>query len=229
MLAEALESTQLAGRPREYFDPVLQDQWCSSQAIESDTEYYENVLTAGTTPNGVFGAKVLWHQFEYLMGKLRLIEGHGVSDLELLRRTFPDMCYVFLTRKDKIRQAISYDRAIRSGVWWLIPKEANGNGESPAPASAPAPPFDFEQIDEWVTRLTEFDLNWRRHFNRTGIEVLEVAYENLVESYESTVLSVLRYLDLPVSARLRVAPARLQKQADHLTEEWVRRYRELKG
>ena len=145
-----------------------------------------------------------------------------------LRRTFPDLRYVFLTRRDKIRQAVSYDRAIRSGVWWSIPSEANGKGESAAHASATAPPFDFEQIDEWVTRLTEFDLNWRRHFERTGIEAFEVAYEDLVESYESTVLTVLRYLDLPVSAGQQVAPPRLQKQADLVTEEWVRRYQELK-
>ena len=228
LLAEALESTDIAGRPREYFDPVFQQQSCSQQAIASDTEYYEKVMMAGTTSNGVFGAKILWHQFEHLMRKLRLIEGHGVSDLELLRRTFPDMCYVFLTRKDKIRQAISYDRAIRSGVWWSISAEANGNGESPTPTSVLAPPFDFDQIDEWVTRLTEFESNWRRHIKRTGIEVVEVAYEDLVESYESTILTVLRFLDLPVSAGMRVASPRLQQQADDVTEEWVRRYQALK-
>ena len=227
LLAEALESTQIAGSPREYFDPVFQEQWCSREAINSDTNYYEKVLTAGTTPNGVFGAKVLWHQFEHLMIKLRLIDGHGLSDLELLRRMFPDLRYLFLTR-DKIRQAVSYDRAIRSGVWWSIPTESNGKGETPTPASVIAPPFDFEQIDEWVTRLMEFESNWRRHFKRTGIQAFELAYEDLLESYESTVRSVLRYLDLPVSAGLQVAPPRLQKQADDVTEEWVRRYQELK-
>jgi trehalose 2-sulfotransferase len=133
-----------------------------------------------------------------------------------------------LTRKDKIRQAISYDRAIRSGVWWSISAEANGNGESPTPTSVLAPPFDFDQIDEWVTRLTEFESNWRRHIKRTGIEVFEVAYEDLVESYESTILTVLRFLDLPVSAGMPVASPRLQQQADDVTEEWVRRYQALK-
>jgi LPS sulfotransferase NodH len=92
---------------------------------------------------------------------------------------------------------VSYDRAIRSGVWWSIPIEANGKGEAPTPASVIAPPFDFEQIDEWVTRLTEFEVNRRRHVKRTGIEAFEVAYEDLVGNFESTVLAVLRYLDLP--------------------------------
>jgi len=228
LLAEALESTRIAGRPREYFDPVFKEHWSSRLAIKSDTEYYENVMTAGTTPNGVFGAKVLRHQFEHLLSKLRLIEGHDLSDLELLERVFPDLRYVFLTRKDKIRQAVSYDRAIRSGVWWLIPNDAHGTGAPPPSTSAITPPFDFKQIDEWVARLTEFESNWRRHFQRTGIEVFEVAYEDLAETYESTVLEVLRYLDLPVSAGLQVGRPRLQKQADDVTDEWVRCYQELK-
>jgi LPS sulfotransferase NodH len=228
LLAEALESTGIAGRPREYFDPVIQAQWCAANAIESDAEYYEHALPAGTTPNGVFGAKVLWHQLEHLMAKLRLIEGRGVSDLELLRRMFPDLHYVFLTRKDKIRQAVSYDRAIRSGVWWSIPTHADGNGETAATAPALVPPFDFERIDEWVTRLTEFDSKWRRHFKWMGVEPFEVAYEDLAANYESTVRNILGYLDLPVSAGLEVAPPRLEKQADDITEEWVRRYQELK-
>jgi LPS sulfotransferase NodH len=61
-----------------------------------------------------------------------------------------------------------------------------------------------------------------------GVEPFEIAYEDLAANYESTVLSVLRYLDLPVAASLKVAPPRLQKQADDVTEEWVRRYQETK-
>jgi LPS sulfotransferase NodH len=229
LLAEALESTAIAGRPREYFDPVFHKDWCAGHAIKSDAEFYERVFAAGTTSNGVFGAKVLWHQFEHLLAGLRRIEGDGLSDLELLRLMFPDLRYIFLTRKDKIRQAISYDRAIRSGVWWSLRPGALGNGETPAPAPVVVPPFDFAQLDLWVTRLTEFDSRWRRHFKRVGTEPFEVAYEDLVLSYESTVFSILRYLDLPISASVKIAPPRLRQQADQVTEEWVRRYEEIKS
>jgi len=229
LLAEALQSTRIAGRPRECFEPLAQKECVERQAIKSTTEYFEQVLAAGTTPNGVFGAKVLWHQFLHLMAQLRLIQGKGRSDLDLLRHTFPDLRYVFLTRGDKVRQAVSYDRAIRTGVWWSIGTNAGGNRQPPAPAAVPSPPFDFEQIDDWVTRLTEFETSWRRHFQRLGVEPFEVAYEDFVGSYESTVLAILRYLDLPVSEALKVAPPRLRKQADLVSEEWVRRYQELKG
>jgi trehalose 2-sulfotransferase len=223
LLAEGLESTQVAGRPREYFDPEFQKQWCEAQAFSTDTEYYGRVLTAGSTPNGVFGAKVLWHQFGPLLAKLRKIEAAGLADLEMLRRAFPDLQCVFLTRTDKLRQAISYDRAIRSGVWWSIRGEIAENPDESQPE------FQFETIDEWVTRLGEFESNWRRQFRKMGIAPFEVAYEDLISEFETTIVSILSYLNLREVATGEIAPPRLRKQADKITEEWVRCYQELKS
>ena len=80
-----------------------------------------------------------------------------------------------------------------------------------------------------MTRLTEFESNWRRQFKRIGVEPFEVAYEDLAENYESTVHAVLWFLELPTAEGCSVAPPRLRKQADAVTEEWVQRYHELKS
>ena len=224
MLAEALQSTGVAGRPREYFDPVREKKWVEDQAAKPATSYFETAIAAGTSPNKVFGAKVLWHQFEHLMTTPQQIDGTSASGSELLRRAFPDLRYVFLTRRDKIRQAISYDRAIRSGLWWSIASTADGNGQPQVLL-----PFNFEQIDEWVTRLCQIESCWRRHFKRMGVVPFEIAYEDLVSAYDSTVRAILGFLDLPFSKDLIVAPPRLERQADETTEEWVDRYRRIKG
>jgi LPS sulfotransferase NodH len=129
-----------------------------------------------------------------------------------------------LTRRDKIRQAISYDRAIRSGHWWSIAATADGNGQPQV-----LPPFDFEQIDLWVMRLCQFESCWRRHFKRMGVVPFEIAYEDLVAGYDGTISAILGFLDLPFSKDLIVAPPRLERQADRITEEWVLRYRRIKG
>lgn len=88
---------------------------------------------------------------------------------------------------------------------------------------------DFKVIDFWVSELTSFEASWRRHFERLGVEPFEVAYEDFVVSYESTVLDVLRFLGLPASDGLTIAPPRLQKQADEISEAWVRGYLEMKA
>ena len=127
LLAEALESTQIAGRPREYFDWKHEKDWIDRFNIAANTEYFEKILSEGTTPNGVFGAKVHWYQFVHLTSKLRMIQAYGLSERELLRHTFPDLRYVFLTRRDKVRQAVSYYRATHTDVWWSFQPKAYRN------------------------------------------------------------------------------------------------------
>jgi LPS sulfotransferase NodH len=223
LLAHALDSTGIAGRPQEYFDPNFETIWLERLLISSDVQLFEKILPAGATPNGVFAAKVHWHQFEYLAGKLGAVHGDGPL-LSLLGRTFPDLRYVFLTRRDKVRQAVSYYRAIETNVWWSVRTGAMADRGN----VAPTPQFNYEQIDHWVTRLSHFESSWRRHFERAGVTPFEVAYEDFLGAYGPTVLSILRYLELPVTEGLSIAPPRLEKQADEVSEMWVRRYREMR-
>ena len=152
LLAHALDSTGIAGRPQEYFDPNFENLWLERLGIASDAEFFEKVLPEGTTPNGVFSAKVHWHQFEYLAEKLQSVHGDGPI-LDLLERTFPGLRYVFLTRRDKVRQAVSYYRAIETNVWWSVQTDAVAERGR----TAPSPQFDYERIDHWVTRLANFE------------------------------------------------------------------------
>ena len=68
LLAEALLQTERAGRPLEYFSPVLQHTpWM--RGILGDATMlsgFANILRAGSTSNGVFGAKLHWVHVRYL-------------------------------------------------------------------------------------------------------------------------------------------------------------------
>jgi trehalose 2-sulfotransferase len=230
LLSEALEFTAIAGRPREYFEPGYEKVWFTRLGIKADTEYVEKFMAAGMTPNGVFGAKVHWHQFLHLRKKLRFIHGNGASDLEVLRGAFPDLRFIFLTRRDKVRQAVSYYKALRTDCWHSLRPDTTDTRETPAPESSPAPEpsFDFEQIDRWVTRFTNDEASWSRYFATVGLEPFEVVYEDFIATYESTILDILRYLNIPLPERMTIAPPRLCKLADLVSEEWARRYRALK-
>lgn len=68
LLAGALLQTGRAGRPQEYFSPVLQDT-PGMRAILGDSTLLTGVpkiLRAGATPNGIFGAKLHWAHLRYL-------------------------------------------------------------------------------------------------------------------------------------------------------------------
>src|SRR5438270_3529957 len=63
LLAEALHSTGIAGRPREYFAPEAKDSFTQQwrlPATSSYIDFIEAAMRTGTTSNGVFGAKTHW-------------------------------------------------------------------------------------------------------------------------------------------------------------------------
>jgi LPS sulfotransferase NodH len=49
-----------------------------------------------------------------------------------------------------------------------------------------------------------------------------------VDNYEKIVKDIFDYLKIPIPDRLGTSRRKLEKMADSLSEEWVRRYREIK-
>ena len=221
LLSEALEKTRIAGSPREYFNELQEATWFEKWDVWSYADYLKRVLARGTTPNGVFGVKLHWYQFDGLPAKLSQIPGmEGLARYEMMRRAFGDPRYILLTRRDKVRQAVSFFRASRTCVWWKIPG---------VPEREPVIPesdlgYDYQGIDRLKKLLRAHHDNWRRYFDQNGIEPIPVVYEDLAHSYGSTVLDVLRALGVTIPAGLTIPQPRLQKQADGRSEEWVQRY-----
>ena len=58
------------------------------------------------------------------------------------------------------------------------------------------------------------------------MEPLKVVYEDLVEDYEGTMLRLLDGIGIPIPKNIVVEKPRMKRQADELSEEWVRLYDE---
>jgi trehalose 2-sulfotransferase len=248
LLCEALANTGLAGRPREYFealrhsglprrpreyfegldDPEVLDllgEYSTLDTLprrfahgEEYARYLAQVFEEGTTPNGVFGAKVMWGYLDDFVGNLREIPAY--KDLpvpELLATVFPDLRYISVTRQDKVRQAVSLWKAIQNSIWGQLEGAA-------APRTGRELVFHFAAIDHLVRRIETHDEAWRRYFAENNIPTFHVIYEEFVTSYESTTLDLLRYLHIEIPEGAVFKERRMKKQADALSEEWVQRY-----
>jgi LPS sulfotransferase NodH len=55
---------------------------------------------------------------------------------------------------------------------------------------------------------------------------MEVVYEELVEDFRGTVLWLLEGIGIPTPENFVVAEPKMRRQADELSEEWVRLYDE---
>ena len=232
---EALLHSGLPRRPHEYFDPSrhaniverlafreMPDRASTPNQLwlpESYDRYLAWALEQGTTPNGVFGAKLMWGYLGDFATLLRGIDGMaGLPVPELLARAFPALHYVRITRQDKIRQAVSLWRAVQTQAW----QRERGERET----RAIDPVFSFRAINYLVRLLTAHDASWDAYFLGLGHEPLTLSYEELADAHEPVVRRVLTHIGIEPPAELNIERARLTIQADELSENWVARIHE---
>ncbi|PWJ86906.1 LPS sulfotransferase NodH [Mesorhizobium loti] len=216
LLAESLEKTGVAGRPREYFEPQL----FSAMTNDALPSAINRIIRKGMTSNRVFGAKLHWYQFEHAP---RIISHRQPGELPvalLMARRFPKLKYIWLTRRDKVRQAVSYYRATRTGVWWDI--------AGISPPVARLPDFDFQRILQLERLLLRHEACWQRYFDEHDIDPLVLVYEEFCDNHVEAVELVLQHLGIEY-AKLGKIRSRLRRQADEVTEEWIERYLGMKG
>jgi LPS sulfotransferase NodH len=176
------------------------------------------VREAGTTPNGVFGGKVMWGYFNGFVDRLRGVVRNAVIETpDVLDRVFPDLHYVWVTREDKVGQAISLWKAIQNWTW---KREPEGGA-----VVAHDLVYSFAAIDQLVRQLEEQDRDWLVWFGEAGVRPYTVVYEDFVAAYAETVRELLRFLGVEPAPGPGPTAPRMTRQADELNEQWLERYR----
>lgn len=242
MLGSGLRETGVAGRPDEYFAPPVR--LPQAQVFEMEPARYREMLNqhrlahpadqvvreiieAGTTDNGVFGVKIHFQRpFSDFHNAVELLQAcfndRLASPHELFSRAFPRLSYIWLRRSDRVAQAVSLYKAIRTSEFVRV------DGSSNPINAVSAEDFDFAAIRRLVDWLQSGDDGWRAFFKRHRIEPLTLDYEDLAAEYESTLRSVLDYLGLSGQCTT-IAHTRHRRQADEISEQWAARYRGMRA
>ena len=187
----------------------------SSLAGVSDyREHLAKVLELGTTPNGVFGAKLMWgHRADFLPLARTLPELAELPERDLLCALFPNLRYVWVRRGDTIRQAVSLWKAIQTQSW--------RSGQSGDRAREPV--YHFEAIHHLRRVLERNDTAWGHWFEERGLRPLELSYERIARDPARAVEDVLGYVGIDAGEHARPGPP-TERQADATSDEWVARY-----
>lgn len=229
LLSEALQNTKLAGKPDEYFitDPKGNLQNETGNIAEKYgqmtlEEFRRLIIEIGSTPNGVFGISILWGDFHNIVKNYQsLPQYQNLNEYEMLDALFHNPKYIWLTRRDKVRQAVSLAKAIQTNIWRKSTHEKFKQKREPV--------FNYDDINFRYKRLVESDQSWEQFFQKKNVTPFKVVYEDLVENYEQTALALLDYLEISHPEKIDFGERRLQKQADKLSEEWVAQYRKIKN
>ena len=152
------------------------------------------------------------------MERARAARSEGdADDLEVLTAVFHKLQFVWLRRRDKLRQAISFWRATTGGDQFRYPTDGT-------PVNVPE--FAFDRISRFIQRVSEQEDDWKDWFGRHGITPKQVVYEDLITDRERVILEVLEFLKLGAPKDLSIPKPRVRQQADEHTERYIRLYEE---
>jgi LPS sulfotransferase NodH len=179
----------------------------------------EEALRRGTTENGVLGTKIMW---AYLRDFVRLARRtprlRSVAPCDVPASVLPNLQrFVWIHRRDTTRQAVSLWKALQTQQWRRDSDEELGGRDLR---------FSFAAVDHLKLRIDEHNAAWQNYFEECGLEPMEVIYEELVDDYEGTVLWLLDGIGVPVPENFSVTEPKMRRQADDLSEEWIRLYNE---
>ena len=220
LLCSILRSTG-AGSPDEYFFSKRGQTWEERWGTSSRAAYVERIFQRHTTAEGVFGFVVMWAYFDRVVQMLQEIPAYeNFNESQLLAAVFNRPKYIWMRRRNRIQQAVSWAIALQTGVW------AQKTGEEPQLCAIPR--FDFDVIDGLYNRIVAGEVGWTNYFHKNQIDPLVLFYEDVVASNRDAARRVLEFLGLPFPPAFEIAPPTVQKQGTELSEEWAASYFKLK-
>ena len=204
LLCDGLRQSGIAGLPTEHFAMLGKKMYEEQLAVSKKPEiargiskqsnaylsedYLADVFAYGTSRNGVFGTVVIWDYFDDFVCRLRQISAYKESPvLDLLSAHFPNLHFIWMTRRDKERQA--------TALWRAYQTEAGMCDHTLLPGKER--PVRFEIIERLALGIVSDEADWLSFFKACGIQPITVIYEEFITSYQITLQHLLQDLCIP--------------------------------
>jgi len=218
LLCEAIGSTGLAGKPGEW----LHDNQMKGYGDGSAESFRDKLWQAGVSPEGIFGLKIahnsVTRKLMDFMKRLPDCPKQPKNQSEIWDLICPNGKHLFMTRRNKVRLAVSWWRAIKSNDWHRT------HGAAPVEADLKEA-YLFDAIRHLMIESDFREAAAQEFFTESGIVPMTLVYEDFIADYSGTVTRVLDYLGL-LQKKVNIAPPAFDKIADDTSEEWVQRFRE---
>ncbi|HUC62899.1 MAG TPA: Stf0 family sulfotransferase [Alphaproteobacteria bacterium] len=227
LLGEAIYFAGGLGNPLEYFHAGFRPKFERRWKPASFSDYVARLYRSRTDPSGVFGLKLFWVDVVDLLhecapDEFAFLDWRHPGDLApethrrifgILRDFIPNPTFVFLTRRDEIRQAVSHVVAGRSRAWRQFPRQARKDLDAE---------YEFHRILQYLGVIQRHNGHWRDFFRANALACHRIVYEDLEADYEGTLRKFFAAVGRPDAP---IPPPRLQKQADARSEALVQRFR----
>ena len=208
LLCSLLSTSGVLGVPAEYFNTHVGMRQTAerfgllyNEKVDLG-QYIEALKGVRTTPNGVFGFKTQFFQAK------PLIQGRLIS------KHFPDVKFIYLSRRDLIAQGVSYEIARQTEKWSSVD-------------DGPAAVYDENRILNAINFITGERTSWENFFALNDIDPLRIDYKSLIEQPRAICLAISTCVGVETDYAFGLETSSMTQQRDGLNAEWIARIKTL--
>jgi LPS sulfotransferase NodH len=232
LLTHALEDTGIAGRPREWLNVATGADLLAAFGVADAMALRDELWRRAMTDNGVVGLKygMTERLHEWVTALFaEVVPGvHDPDGRHAWEAFFPACKHVFMTRRNKVRLAVSWWRAIQTAEWHR-PNCAQSAAVAGERSSAPTPAdlidrYSHDALDHLLVEANLREAEIQERFDRWKIVPYTIVYEDFIARYDATVRGVLDYLAMPGREHAVISAAAFDPIADEVSEAWAQRF-----
>ena len=229
LLCKLLAATGQSGNPDSWFHTPSSENWVryylnkSPESFATPTEALSKIFHAvrnqGTNGTGIFGLRLQQKSLDYFMQQLSILHPEIPRGHERFQAVFGKTLFIYLSRRDRLEQAISYVKATQTGLWHIAP-----DGSELERLSAPQEPvYSAEDITDSLREANDGNQAWEQWFERENIKPLRVEYEALAKDPAGILRQIFDESGIDLHPEHRVTPG-VAKLADASSQQWKTRY-----
>lgn len=197
LLCNYLTNTGRLGRPGEMLNPDTVRSGRFGRELPagspvSTAAYLDWLRATFSSRDDVFGIKLLYEDLEVFAGFPALQDLLAGSRIYVLRR------------RSKLKQAISYYFAEKTGQWVATDK---------ARMPVEEVPFDFARIEQHLRRLSLQDTSWVTHLEAARLPYREIIFEDFLKAPGDHLAAIAQDLGVDIAGMPVEATLREQKNA----------------
>ena len=215
--SHVLWQTGCLGAPLEYLNfERLGPYGFANGSVSLQQELWHSVLRRRCSENGVFGLKA----FAMQLDQLQRSNPPLLSDvLSIVLPPDKPRRIVYLRRRDRLAQVVSYARASLSGVW----------SKTQETTDAAALTYSQTDLDAAERGIALQESVWARMFKDLRIRPLELWHEDVLADPDGASREVADYVGVAIHPDARVEVPRIDKQSVGDADEWIARYAQSRG
>ncbi len=213
-VSHLLWATGCLGAPLEYlnFEPSGPYGF-ASESTAAQADLWHSALRRRTSPNGVFGLKAFPLQLEGVHRANPQLVGNVMRTLFARGQRAR---VIELRRRDRTAHAISYARALLSGIW----------RKEQEPDDRPEPEYSREAFTRAMRMIEQQEESWQAMYRDLHVEPLVIWYEDVLADSAAGIDAVADYLGVTIDPAAAVAIPTIERQSQAGARAWAERHAE---